>query len=221
MRFNDYWKWAVQFNPDNGAGNGGGQTGDATGTGDAGGEKTPGQGDPENGGKKTLTLTEEEFQAKINAAVQDRLNREKAKNEKDQARIKQEAEQAKLEAAKDWETLATTQKARITELEAEAAKVTTAQTEATRYKEALMARVKADREGLPAHIIVLLDKLDPIEQLEYIGKNAAALKGTATGTQQQNAGPGPSPKQGNQKQLSDDQIKAAQQAQGRFTANMF
>lgn len=221
------FKSGILFEADNGAGNGGGQdggTGGATGktSDDQGKKEGTGQGGSDNSGK-TVTLTEAELQSKIDAAIQERLKREKDKSARDQAKAKEDAENKRLEESKAWEELAGKQKARITELEAAVAKVDEANTLADRYKKALEARLKSDRDGLPAAVVTLLDKLDPVEQMEWIAKNAAELKGTAGqgGAGKQGSGPGAGPKQGSTKTLTEEQQKAAAQAQANYTASMF
>jgi hypothetical protein len=49
---------------------------------------------------------------------------------------------------------------------------------AEKYKTALLARLATDKKGLPAGILTLIDRLDPIEQAEWLSdpKNADALK---------------------------------------------
>lgn len=79
---------------------------------------------------------------------------------------KQLAEQAQ------WQTLA----------EQRAADLATAATErdalrqrSATYETALKAILETQRKGLPQHLLTLLDRLDPAEQLQYLATNATEL----------------------------------------------
>jgi hypothetical protein len=48
-------------------------------------------------------------------------------------------------------------------------------TKAERAEAALTKLLEEERKGLPKHVTELLDKLDPVDQLEYIAKNREAL----------------------------------------------
>jgi hypothetical protein len=143
------------------------QTGDATG---------------QNGGDAkpfAVYTTEAEFQAAIEAKLKARLERadEKAKQLADKA-----ARDAKAKALTDnaqFEELSKQQAAQLAKLEADyadtQAKLEALTGDAGKYRTALDANVKARREGLPGHIIALLDNLDPVQQLDWLTKNAALL----------------------------------------------
>ena len=57
---------------------------------------------------------------------------------------------------------------------------------AERYKGALAAILATQRGNLPGHVIELLDRLDPVDQLEYIAKHQKEL--AAPNAPQINAG---------------------------------
>jgi hypothetical protein len=78
-----------------------------------------------------------------------------------------------------FEELSKQQAAQLAKLEADyadtQAKLEALTGDAGKYRTALDANVKARREGLPGHIIALLDNLDPVQQLDWLTKNAALL----------------------------------------------
>ncbi len=59
--------------------------------------------------------------------------------------------------------------------EAELEKVRPRAEKAERYEEALKGYLDKEREGLPAHITALLDRMDPVDQLAWIGENREAI----------------------------------------------
>lgn len=121
--------------------------------------------------------TEKTFsQADVDAIVKDRIAREKRKADETAEKAKTEAEQKALLEKGEFKTLA---EQRATELETlrkdlEAAK--THEQTADKYRKALKERLDAEKKNFPAHVVSLLDKLDPLEQMEWITTNAEALK---------------------------------------------
>jgi hypothetical protein len=105
-------------------------------------------------------------QADIDRIVKDRLAEEGRKAEAKNRKAAETAEAAKLAEQGEFKKLADTASAKVAELEPFKEK-------AERHETALKAILGKQREGLPKHILTLLDKLDPVEQLEYIAANAA------------------------------------------------
>lgn len=139
-------------------------TGDATGTATG----------PQNGGD------EKRFsQADFDRLLSERLEREKKKGETAAQKAKEEAEAAALAEQQKWQQLAEKHglKAKTLEEQAEAEAKAKAELEAKagRYESALTTLLKTQKEGLPAHILGLLEKLDPVEQLSWIASNREAL----------------------------------------------
>lgn len=134
-------------------------TGDATGT---------------NGGQSDAP--EKKFtQAELDNILRKRLDQEKQQREKAEAKAREEAEAKALLEQQKYQELAEARAKRIAELEATAAELEGAREQAERYKSALSAHLETQRKGLPGHITTLLDKLDPVEQLEWIAANQAAI----------------------------------------------
>jgi len=81
---------------------------------------------------------------------------------------KVKADEDALKKQGDWQKLAEDAQAKLKELEPHKAK-------AEKYEAALSKLLASQRKDLPAHVLKLLDKLDPAEQLEYIAENREAL----------------------------------------------
>ncbi|HBY46019.1 MAG TPA: hypothetical protein DEU95_06260 [Chloroflexi bacterium] len=83
------------------------------------------------------------------------------------------AEDVALAEQKKFEELATKRQSDLDALKPKADK-------ADRYETALKALLTTEREGLPAHILPLLDRMEPDEQLAYIAQNRETLKPAST-----------------------------------------
>lgn len=139
----------------------------------------------DGGNKSEKTFT----QAELNAAIDERLKRERAKSEKDAQKVRDDAAAEAAKKNGEWQTLAEQREARVKELEALQPTLEQTQAERDAMKAALEDVVKAERKDLPAHITALLDKLPLLEQREWLAKNKAELMKTASG-----GTPKPSPK---------------------------
>lgn len=141
----------------------------------------PGEQDPKTGEEVSFTP---EQQAHIDKVIGDRLARARKKweEEADEAKKKaaEEAEQRRLAEQKEFEQLANKRAEMISELEVKLAEFQELEKTVERYKTALQTHLETQRAGLPEHVTALLDKLDPVEQLEYVASHNEALrKGTA------------------------------------------
>jgi CRISPR/Cas system-associated endonuclease/helicase Cas3 len=149
-------------------------------------------------------------QAELDQIVKDRLEREKRKQEAAAQKAKDEAEAKALAEQQKWQELAQKHEKKLSELEGELSTTSTAvesaKEKAERYEKALQAHLKAQREGLADHILALLDKLDPVEQLEYIATNKDALVGKQANT---GGGVPPSPKPKGDGELSEEERRKA------------
>lgn len=217
-------KWLINsrglvFDKD-GDGAGGGQAGSSAGNSGGAGAQTSGsndgkQGDPgqadQNAGKeKLVSMTEADLQKRIDDVVKERLEREKKKTEEATRKAREEAEAKALADQQKWQELAEKHAKRVTELEAQAAQLQPMQEQVERYKGALEKQLKSVKAGLPAHLTALLDKLDPVEQMEYIAANADAFK--------RPDGVPPSPDPAKAGQLSEEERqKALQQTTNHYT----
>jgi hypothetical protein len=163
-------------------------TGDATGQADTGQQNSGSAG-------ATITLTEAQLQERIEASLKKRLEREREKGEAATTKAREEAEAKALQEQQKWQELAEKRAGTVAGLEKKVAELEAATTERDRYRTALDGYLKNEREGLPAHILTLLDRLDPVAQLEYIAANRVTLRPATTPAE----GPPPSPKPGDPK----------------------
>ena len=142
-----------------------------------------GAGNPPNAGE-TVQFTPAQ-QAHIDNIVTERLQRGKAKWEADAAETQRKAteaaEAAQLAAQQKWQELAEKREAEIRSLEGQLAEGKTREGRLTRLEAALTAQLETQRAGLPAHLLLLLDKMPVEEQLEYLAANAAALRPVGAG----------------------------------------
>lgn len=79
-----------------------------------------------------------------------------------------EAEKARLAQQQQWEKLANQYKT-------EAEQLSPHKATAEKYGAALSRLLESERKPLPKHILSLLDKMDPAEQLEWIAENKTAV----------------------------------------------
>jgi hypothetical protein len=121
-------------------------------------------------------------QDELEAIVKDRLDRAKRKAKEDADKAKTEAEQKALAEQGEYKTLAEQRAAELANAHKELETAKTHEQAAEQYKKALLARLAVDKKSLPAGIVALLDKFDPLDQAEWLSdpKNAEALKPTST-----------------------------------------
>ena len=102
--------------------------------------------------------------------------KETEKSDKARKKAAEDAEQERLKAQGEYQKLAEQAQGRAQDLETKLAELEPLPEQLERYKGALEGYVKAAREGVPAHVIPLLERLDPIEQLEYLTAHAEELR---------------------------------------------
>lgn len=147
------------------------------GTGNAPGGETDKKPNLQNSGKAPITFeSEEAFQARVEELLKVRLDREQKKAEKaaEDARAAAEAEAAKKNG--EWQKLAEQREGQLSDLQKRLSELEPVTTKAERYEGTLKKFLDAQRQGLPQHITALLDKLDPVDQLEWIAANQETLK---------------------------------------------
>lgn len=167
-------------------------------------------GQQQNGGTDERRFT----QAELDAVVRDRLEREKKQSERATAKAREEAEAKALADQAEWKTLAERRAEQLTAAESKAAEVETVQAKADRYEAALKTHLDAQRKDLPAHILALLDKLDPVEQIEWIAGNREALAKPQSGVPA-------TPKSGDRSALTEAEQQAQRAAFGTQVSRMF
>ena len=142
-------------------------------------------------------------QAEVDRIVKERLEREKTAREKAAARAREDAEAQAFKKNQEWQAQAEKSAARVAELESLGEQV-------TRYQGALDQYLAAEKKDLPRHVLVLLEKLDPVEQMEYLSANRdelgrPALKGGVPAS--------PEPKE---RALSEEEAERARRGQAQL-----
>jgi len=155
-------------------------------------------------GKEKVKDEKQFTQAELNAIVKDRLERERKKNEDTAAKAKKEAEEDALKKNQEWQKLAEDREKEIADLNQKVTDLEAIQETADKYKTALEAQLNGYKANLPKHIVTLIDKMDPVEAMDYITSNAEELGKKFEGY-------GPTPKE-KEKKLSDDDKKEAEDA---------
>ena len=146
-------------------------------------------------------------QAELDAIIADRLSREKKNQEAATEKARKKAEEDALLKNQEFQKLAEERGKRIAELEPLGDQIKSATETADRYKGALEKYLETEKKGLPKHVLTLLDKLDPVEQIEYIAANREEL-GKPKGPDGVPASPNPK-----ERKLSEDDQKSARNEQ--------
>lgn len=131
-------------------------------------------------------------QADVDRIVKERLEREKTAREKAAQKAREEAEAGALQKNQEWQTLGE---------------------QVTRYKGALDKYLQAEKKDLPRYVLALLEKLDPVEQIEYISANREELGKPAS---KAGVPPSPEPKE---RTLSEDEQQQARRSQAQIYQN--
>lgn len=174
------------------------------GEGEGEGDKKP---DPsQEGGDKP---EEKKFtQKEIDGIIAERLAREKKNQEAAAEKARKQAEEDALVKNQEFQKLSDERGKRVVELENQVAELTTVREQADRYKAALEKYLVAEKQDLPKHVLTLLEKLDPVDQIEYIAANRAELGKPQE--QLKGVPPSPDPKE---RKLSDEQKAEARKGQ--------
>jgi hypothetical protein len=205
---------SFRYAPDGSAGGGSGATPEPPAGQPAG--ATPQAGDPSGSGATPTPLEFEAWLATQDAGVKAayaahvatlegtlKSEREARKAaEREQAarkKAEEDAEKERLAAEGKFKELAEAADKRALAAEAKIAELEPVATQLERYKTALDGYVKAARAAVPAHVQTLLDRLDPVEQLDYLSKNADAFGTKPPG------GPLNNPARGNGAELNDEE----------------
>lgn len=126
------------------------------------------------------------------------------KAQKDAQEAAEEAKKKELTEQGQYKALAEQAQAKLAEFEKKLGETSPLAERAKALEAALEGYVKKEREGLPKHILALLDALPLEKQLEYLTVNREALRASAPG-----GGPPPTPKPtGEAGQLSDAERRA-------------
>lgn len=151
-------------------------------------DETQGQDNPETGDATGPAAGQQDggeppderrfSQAELDRIVEERLKREKAKAESAAQKAKEKAEAEALASQEKWRELAEKNGSALTQAQAELE--ATAQ-RVGRLEAALQAQLTAAKDGLPEAVVDLVNRLDPVDQLEYLAKHKASLSGKPGG----------------------------------------
>lgn len=146
-------------------------------TGDATGQDAPANGGGEGEPKQPAIAfaTEAEFQRRVDDLLKERLEREQKKAEQKAQKAREDVLAEMAAKNGEWQQLAEQRAAKIADLETQAATLDATTTKAQRYEQALAKQVEALRKDVPKHLAPLLDKLDVVEQLEWLAANRDAV----------------------------------------------
>lgn len=171
----------VYFGQDDGAGGGDAAQDDPTdnsaganGEGDPASREQAGDDKGKQPAAAKVTFTAEQ-QAAVDLIIKERLERANKHAEAESKRIQALAQEEALTKNKEFETLAEQRKTKVGELEAQVADLTPFKEQAEKYKAAMDKILSAQVAKLPKAIKVLIDKLDPIEKMQYIADHAKEL----------------------------------------------
>jgi hypothetical protein len=152
-------------------------------------------------------------QADVDRIVKDRLEREKAAREKALAKARDESEAEALKKNQEWQTLAERNAAKASELQAKLGELEPLSDQVVRLSGALEKYLEAEKKELPKHVLVLLEKLDAVDQMEYLAANREAIgrPGRVEGV--------PASPNAKQRSLSEEELEAARRGQAALYTN--
>ena len=163
---------------------------------------------------KAKEKAEKKFsQAELDQIVKDRLERERKKSEAAAEKARKEAEDAALAKNQEWQKLAETRAEEIATLAKEKAELESTREQAERYKTALDAQLAERKKTLPKFLLPLIEKMDPVEAMQYITDHAEEL-GAKPDTYEETP-------DGKKKKLSEEDKKDAQKASSTVITRVF
>lgn len=176
-----------------------------------------GAGDGQNGGddqQQQPTFS----QADLDRIVKERLERAQKQAEAKTQKAREEAEAKALADQEKWKDLAEKHGTKLQTLEADletrSTELETAAQRIERLGQALTAQLAAQKEGLPEATLELLNRLDPVDQLEYLAKHRGSLTANTNGVP-------PSPAAADETAVTDEQKKSGKDRMGQQIKNWF
>lgn len=144
-----------------------------------GSEKSEDAGKEKGPEKKDAPTFSEEQQKIVDRLVGDARTKErekaKAEAQTEAEKEKKKNEQQALKDQQKWQELAETREQEIQTLTKERDEALTFKEQADKYKAALDTQLVGIKKTLPKHLLPLLEKMDPVEALEYLTTNAKEL----------------------------------------------
>ncbi len=167
-----------------GTGGSGGSSGGGSGQGSGGsGDGGSGNGDGKSGdGAAAKTFSQDD----VNRIVQERLDKHKRTTDAEATRRAEDAAAQALKDNQKFEELAKTRETQLTTANGTIATLTadveTLTARVTAADEAIGKILAAQTKDLPPHLLSLLTRMTPAEQLTYLADNADAIKHETTTT---------------------------------------
>lgn len=135
---------------------------------------------PTGGGEdsdKIVFENAEALQVEIDKRLKERLKREEEKRKEAAAKATADAEAKALEEKQEFQKLAEKQKGQLADLQKQADTIEPLNEQVARLTKALTGYRDADFKDIPAHLKPLLEKMDVVEQLEWLTANREQLGG--------------------------------------------
>lgn len=154
---------------------------------------------PEQPGKIEFSS---EQQAEVERIVKERLSREKEKGKKAEEKARQDAEAEVLKKSEEWKQLSSKYEERLATFAGIEEQLEAEKSRAARYEKVLRESLSEQMKDIPPHIKSLIEKLDVVEQMEYLQKNKEQLKQGDSGGKKP-VPPSPKPEGGNQPEKDD------------------
>ena len=152
-------------------------------------------------------------QAELDAKVEERLLRERKQAADRETKARTEAEAKALAEQGEFKKLSETQAKTLLDLTAErdglSAERESLKAKADKYEKALNSLLDTHKAAIPEHVKPLLDRLDPVEQLQWIADNGGKVGVNGV----------PATPKANGQGMSEEQKRAIQQDANRFYRN--
>ena len=174
------------------------------------------EAEKKNEGKSGQVVFENEdaLQKEFEKRLKERLAREEKKRDEATRKAKEEAEAKALEEQKEFQKLAEKQKGQIADLEKKIGEFEPLNEKVKRFEAALTKFRDAQLGEVPEHLKPLLEKLDVVDQIEWLAANKEKLKTTPS-----NVPPTPTP--ANLKEFDEAEKKKASDEIARSYQNRF
>lgn len=135
--------------------------------------------EPQTTDTAPVTADEKRFtQADLEAELAKRLERKERQAKEREEKARKEAEERTLAEQGEYRKLAEQRAQELADAQRELEGAKDTATQLARYKKAVAAHLDTQRKALSAPLLSLLDKLDPVDQLEWIATNAGELTKT-------------------------------------------
>jgi len=169
------------------------------------------------GDEKDQAKAEKKFsQAELDQIVKDRLERERKKSESAAEKARKDAEAAALEKNQEWQKLAETRATELAALAKEKEELEPFKEKADKYEKALKGQLAKVKPTLPKYLLPLIEKMDPVEAMDYITEHAEELGAKPSAFQAYSETP-----EGKERKLNDEDKKRAEQASGTLITRVF